>query len=725
MKNQALILSNLKPALIGTILLYGLYLTNQYNFLLFHSLSEIFGIVIACGIFMVAWNSRHFVKNNYMLFIGIAYLFIAFLDLLHTLAYKGMGVFQGHGVNVAVQLWISNRGMESISLLAAPLLIGRNIRAQNILASYAVVTSVLVGAIFYWDIFPVCFIEGIGLTPFKKISEYIISLILVLSIFVLYKKQKEFDRTVFRLLTASIFLTILSELSFTFYIDLYGLSNVTGHYLKIISFYLIYKAIIESGLMKPYDLLFRDLKQSEELLRDSEEQFRTLAEQSPVSIQIMDPEGRTVKVNRAWEKLWGITSADLDGYNILEDVQFEQLGVMPYLKKGFSGEPVFIPAAEYDVHKTFGKGARCWVQAHIYPVKNESGNITTVVLMHEDITERKKAEDQLKKVSNEWEVTFNSISDPISIHNRDFEIVKMNRAFADLCKMKPEDIFGRKCYEVIHGKNEPWDACPHKKSCDHGKAFTEEFFEPGLGIYLQVSTSPIFDESGEIFGSVHMARDITERKKAEELINASLKEKEVLMKEIHHRVKNNMTVISSLLNLQSGYIEDAQYKEMFNESMNRIKTMALIHEKLYRSKDLARIKFSDYIEDMADSIYKTYGLNFDQIKLKQNIEKTSFSIDVAIPCGLIVNELLSNSLKHAFPENREGEISVTLLTNDKDEIELTVGDNGVGMPEGLNFRHTDSLGMNLINGLVTQLQGKIELHTEKGTEFRITFARRA
>jgi two-component sensor histidine kinase len=164
---------------------------------------------------------------------------------------------------------------------------------------------------------------------------------------------------------------------------------------------------------------------------------------------------------------------------------------------------------------------------------------------------------------------------------------------------------------------------------------------------------------------------------------------------------------------------------MFNESMNRIKTMALIHEKLYRSKDLARIKFSDYIEDMADSIYKTYGLNFDQIKLKQNIEKTSFSIDVAIPCGLIVNELLSNSLKHAFPENREGEISVTLVTNDKDEIELTVGDNGVGMPEGLNFRHTDSLGMNLINGLVTQLQGKIELHTEKGTEFRITFARRA
>jgi hypothetical protein len=259
MKNQALILSNLKPALIGTILLYGLYLTNQYNFLLFHSLSEVFGIVIACGIFMVAWNSRHFVKNNYMLFIGIAYLFIAFLDLLHTLAYKGMGVFQGHGVNVAVQLWISNRGMESISLLAAPLLIGRNIRAQNILASYAVVTSVLVGAIFYWDIFPVCFIEGIGLTPFKKISEYIISLILVLSIFVLYKKQKEFDRTVFRLLTASIFLTILSELSFTFYIDLYGLSNVTGHYLKIISFYLIYKAIIESGLMKPYDRLGKTL----------------------------------------------------------------------------------------------------------------------------------------------------------------------------------------------------------------------------------------------------------------------------------------------------------------------------------------------------------------------------------------------------------------------------------------------------------------------------------
>ena len=251
----------------GILILFALYLTSLHSYLLFHGLAEIFSIVVACGIFILAWNSRRFLDNNYLLFLGIAYLFVAGLDLIHTLGYTGMGVFTGYATNLPAQLWIASRYMESLSLLIAPLFIGRKLKTNFVFAAYTLAIFVLLGSIFYWPIFPICFVEGVGLTPFKKISEYIISLILLGSIALLFQKRKEFDAGVLRLLIASIIVTITSELAFTFYSHAYGLANLIGHYFKIVSFYLIYKAIIETGLVKPYDLLFRNLKQSEEDLR--------------------------------------------------------------------------------------------------------------------------------------------------------------------------------------------------------------------------------------------------------------------------------------------------------------------------------------------------------------------------------------------------------------------------------------------------------------------------
>lgn len=220
----------------------------------------------------------------------------------------------------------------------------------------------------------------------------------------------------------------------------------------------------------------------------------------------------------------------------------------------------------------------------------------------------------------------------------------------------------------------------------------------------------------------HLQSEITERKRAEEQIKKSLAEKEVLMKEIHHRVKNNMTVVSSLLNLQSKKIGDERYREMFRDSMSRIKTMASVHERLYQSDNLSKIIFSDYIKDMADNIFKSYGAS-PRIKLITDIQRITLGIDASIPCGLIVNELITNAIKYAFPEGREGEIRVSLRTNDRDEIELMVNDNGVGMPEGLDIRSTGSLGLNLVDALVKQLRAKMELNNEGGTRFEITFRR--
>ncbi|MFH1739590.1 MAG: MASE3 domain-containing protein [bacterium] len=253
------------PLLVG-LSCFGLYLTSLYSYLLFHSAAEIFSIVIACGVFMLAWNSRRFLDNDYFVVIGIAYLFVAVLDTIHFLAYSGMNVFIGYESDLPTQLWIAARYLQSVSLLLALFFIQRRSNPPVLFTVYAAITSVLVASIFYLDAFPTCYVEGIGLTPFKKISECIICLILGVSVIFILRKRREFDRGVLRLLIAGILVTIASESAFVFYFHVYAFANMLGHLLKIVSFYLIYRAIIYTSLRKPYSVLFRNLKQSQEAL---------------------------------------------------------------------------------------------------------------------------------------------------------------------------------------------------------------------------------------------------------------------------------------------------------------------------------------------------------------------------------------------------------------------------------------------------------------------------
>jgi len=207
-----------------------------------------------------------------------------------------------------------------------------------------------------------------------------------------------------------------------------------------------------------------------------------------------------------------------------------------------------------------------------------------------------------------------------------------------------------------------------------------------------------------------------------EEIRKSLAQKEVLLREIHHRVKNNMQIISSLLNHQMEMITDTKLKDIFTESQNRILSMALIHEKLYQSSDIMLINFKEYVDDLAVGLFQTYGINLGVINLNINVEEFSMDIDHAIPAGLVINELITNSIKYAFPEGRKGMIYISSRLINKEQVEIVIGDNGIGIPQDLDFRNTRTLGLHLVTTLVeNQLHGKIDLNKNKGTEFAIQF----
>ena len=240
----------------------------------------------------------------------------------------------------------------------------------------------------------------------------------------------------------------------------------------------------------------------------------------------------------------------------------------------------------------------------------------------------------------------------------------------------------------------------------------------------QLECIHIEDAEGNINQIRTAITDISERKQAEDKIKASLKEKEVLLREIHHRVKSNMQVIISLLRLQADRIKDKQYADMFKESQARIKSMSLIHEKLYQTKDFANIDFGEHVKSFLNGLFVSHGVDTNKIRLNIEIKDMLLDLENAIPCGLIINELVSNSLKHAFPRKGEGNINIILQSVTENEIELIVSDDGIGFPEDMDYKNTDTMGLQLLRVLAEhQLGGKIELKKKEGTQFNIKFKR--
>ncbi len=466
-----------------------------------------------------------------------------------------------------------------------------------------------------------------------------------------------------------------------------------------------------------------------------------------------------------------------------------------------------------------------------------------------NIIRRKAAETETQTARMEWERTFDALEDPVMILDTGYKIKRANTAMADALGKTKEEAVGLTCYEEVHGTKCPIERCPHQALLQDGQPHTEEIYEERLGGHFLVSVSPIFDSTGRLVGSVHQAHDITERKKAADIIKASaarlteaqeiahigsweldltenvlhwsdeiynifeidpekfgatyeaflnaihpddremvnkaytdslknktpyeithrllmpdgrikhvneqcktyygtdgkpvrsmgtvqditehkraedqikksLREKELLLMEIHHRVNNNMAVASGLLGIQAKEVKSEEVRVMFEESQNRLKSMALVHGMFYEEMDFTNINFADYINKLTNMLYESYHTDKSRIAMNITAPETSMMIDIALPCGLILNELISNCFKHAFPDNKSGNINISFNKNDEGIYKLIIDDDGTGLPEGFDLKKSSTIGLRLINTLIQQLEGEIEFSSEGGAKFVITF----
>jgi len=384
---------------IWALALVGLYLTSRYSLPLFHGIAGLFSVVIAVGVFAVAWNSRGFLENNYLLFLGIAYLFVGALNLLHTLAYGGMGVFPGFGADLRVELGFAARCLESVSLCLAPLCMGRRLKPYAVFVGYLLIVAVIPFVLFVWRIFPLSEAAGPGLTALKQTADYLTGVILLGALALLWRRREEFDPEVLRLLLGAIALAVGSELALTVFAGASDQAGVVGHLLKIFSLFLIYKALIETGIRRPYHLLFRNLRLGEAMVRKERDFADSLMETAQIMVLVLDRQGRIVRLNPACERLTGYALAQVQDRPFWE--VFPAPEELDATKEAFyhltAGD--FPQAYESDwVAKDGRRRLIAWsTTAHT----GEDGTVAQVIGTGIDITDRREAENRLQRLHAE------------------------------------------------------------------------------------------------------------------------------------------------------------------------------------------------------------------------------------------------------------------------------------------------------------------------------------
>lgn len=363
-------------------------------------------------------------------------------------------------------------------------------------------------------------------------------------------------------------------------------------------------------------------------------------------------------------------------------------------------------------------GTAYWVQVTLTPLCDATGTFTHYMSVNRDITHQRQVEDRILMHNS----VLDQIQNGVVILDNNQRVIYWNDAAERLYQYTAREMMGKKAAKLTYSEDAAIAKIAVKSMIEEGQWEGEIRLARKDGTYFPalVSNRILLDQNKEVIGYVGVSTDISYQKKIQRELQESLTEKEVLLKEIHHRVKNNMQVISSLLFLQSMQTEDKLIQDILIESQNRVRSMSMVHEKLYRSTNLSRIAFDDYIRELTADQMNTWLGRDSVIQKHFDVDYVEIDIDKAIPCGLLVNELISNAVKHGLKHQSSGNLWLSLHKNEG-TVRITVANDGNKLPENFTLEHTETLGMQLIDSLTRQLDGKLEFKTDPHTVFELEF----
>jgi len=459
-------------------------------------------------------------------------------------------------------------------------------------------------------------------------------------------------------------------------------------------------------------------ERAEHALRESEEKYRFIADNMLDLVAICDPDINFTFVSPSYERVLGYRPADLMGKPIYELVHQDDLADILQIIENhrLSLEPA---TAVYRMRHR--EGFYLWFETYGKVLFSPEGGNIGAVFNTREVTDRKMMDDALRENEEKYRTLVENVNDIIFSVDTAGVITYVNPVVRRY-GYQPEELVGTMAADLVHTEDRERIARRFNYALwGVSESGVFRFLTRDGEVRWASFNESAIREGETVRGLRGVLNDITDRVQAEELVRASLREKEVMLQEIHHRVKNNMQIISSLISLQSKSVSDERDIELFNDTVYRVRSMALVHEKLYQSDDLASIDFVEYIRSLANELFASYQKNPNQVELSIAGEGVRLDVNSAIPCALIINELISNALKHAFPDDRAGSIEVSIRIDDAMSCSISVADDGVGIRDDIDIENSETLGLQLVKVLIRQLNGTVQLEREQGSRFLLSF----